>query len=154
MDRDELALVITVGTPLVSGARDGPAEASPGDRAGVTGGPSERRDRSTGRAAPDQRRHKRATTTDLLVRVPRSMSVRARPDSDAAVVGTMPSGSKYYGVPITAWVEETANHGRWGRVEMGVSLAPSRGVDTRFATSRARRPMCRSTSICPITGSP
>ena len=67
---------------------------------------------------PDQRRHERATTTDLLVRVPRSMSVRARPDSDAAVVGTMPSGSKYYGVPITAWVEETANHGRWGRVEI------------------------------------
>jgi len=36
----------------------------------------------------------------------------------SAAVGTMPSGSKYYGVPITAWVEETAKDGRWGRVEI------------------------------------
>ena len=54
----------------------------------------------------------------LLVRVPNAMTVRARPDADAAAAGTMPSGSKYYGVPITAWVAETAKDGRWGRVEI------------------------------------
>ena len=46
------------------------------------------------------------------------MAVKARPSAGAAVVGSMPSGSKYYDVPITAWVEATAKHGRWGRVEI------------------------------------
>jgi len=61
---------------------------------------------------------RRRPTAHLLVRVPNAMTVRARPDADAAAVGTMPSGSKYYGVPITAWVEGTAKDGRWGRVEI------------------------------------
>ena len=46
------------------------------------------------------------------------MTVRARPDRDAAAVGTMWSVSKYYGVPISAWVEETSKDARWGRVEI------------------------------------
>jgi lipoprotein-anchoring transpeptidase ErfK/SrfK len=46
------------------------------------------------------------------------MTIRTRPSSRAAVAGTLPAGSKYYGVPITAWVETTARHGRWGRVEI------------------------------------
>ncbi|HVF09083.1 MAG TPA: L,D-transpeptidase, partial [Actinomycetota bacterium] len=54
----------------------------------------------------------------LLVRVPRDMAVRANPSADASVVGTMPSGSKYYDVPVTAWVEEVSPDGRWGRVEI------------------------------------
>jgi lipoprotein-anchoring transpeptidase ErfK/SrfK len=54
----------------------------------------------------------------LLVRVPRDMAVRANPSPDASVVGTMPSGSKYYDVPITAWVEDVSPDGRWGRVEI------------------------------------
>ena len=64
-----------------------------------------------------KRTHERPVS-HLLVRVPNAMTVRARPDADAAAVGTMPSGSKYYGVPITAWVVETAKDGRWGRVEI------------------------------------
>ena len=137
-----LATVIAVGTPLVGGAGTAPAPAS-SDRsieqlraagtsftdlgsdlgANVRGSGSERAaDRSDDRVARRRNQaraqRERAATTHLLVRVPRSMDVRARPDRDAAVVGAMPSGSKYYGVPITAWVEETANHGRWGRVEI------------------------------------
>ena len=54
----------------------------------------------------------------LLVRVPRDLAVRANPSPHASVVGTMPSGSKYYDVPITAWVEEVSPDGRWGRVEI------------------------------------
>jgi lipoprotein-anchoring transpeptidase ErfK/SrfK len=56
--------------------------------------------------------------TALLVRVPRAMTVRAFPNANARAVGTMPSGSKYYDVPITAWVEEVSDDGRWGRVEL------------------------------------
>jgi lipoprotein-anchoring transpeptidase ErfK/SrfK len=54
----------------------------------------------------------------LLVRVPSDLVVRAHPSQSARVVGTMPSGSKYYGVPITAWVEEVSPDRRWGHVEI------------------------------------
>ena len=57
-------------------------------------------------------------TGNLLVRVQRDMAVRATPSANASVVGTMPSGSKYYDVPLTAWVEEVSPDGRWGRVEI------------------------------------
>ena len=57
-------------------------------------------------------------TGNLLVRVPRDMPVRANPGANASVVGTMPSDSKYYDVPVTAWVEEVSPDGRWGRVEI------------------------------------
>jgi hypothetical protein len=46
------------------------------------------------------------------------MAVHAHPAGSARVIGTMPAASKYYGVPITAWVEETSKHGQWGRVEI------------------------------------
>jgi lipoprotein-anchoring transpeptidase ErfK/SrfK len=55
---------------------------------------------------------------DLVVRIPRDMAVRAEPKATAKVVGTMPSGSKYYDVSIAAWVEEVSPDGRWGRVEI------------------------------------
>jgi lipoprotein-anchoring transpeptidase ErfK/SrfK len=54
----------------------------------------------------------------LVVRIPRDMAVRAKPKSTAKVVGTMPSGSKYYDVPIAAWVEQLSPDERWGRVEI------------------------------------
>jgi lipoprotein-anchoring transpeptidase ErfK/SrfK len=65
---------------------------------------------------PSRHHHRRLATTHLLVRVPSAMTVRARPTSEARAVGTMPSSSKYYHVALTAWVEVTANHGRWGQV--------------------------------------
>jgi lipoprotein-anchoring transpeptidase ErfK/SrfK len=55
---------------------------------------------------------------DLVVRIPRELAVRAQPRASARVVGTMPSGSKYYDVAISAWVEQVSPDGRWGRVEI------------------------------------
>jgi lipoprotein-anchoring transpeptidase ErfK/SrfK len=57
-------------------------------------------------------------TGDLVVRIPRDMAVRAEPRASSKVVGTMPSGSKYYDVAIAAWVEQVSPDGRWGRVEI------------------------------------
>ncbi|MBI3647920.1 MAG: adenosine deaminase [Actinobacteria bacterium] len=57
----------------------------------------------------------------LLVHVRPSMTLRARPDAGAPAIGTMPSSSKYYRVPIVAWVEEVSPNGRWGRVEIPYS---------------------------------
>ena len=54
----------------------------------------------------------------MLVHVPRTMPARARPNAGAAQVGVVQAGSKYYGIPIVAWVEEVSADGRWGRVEL------------------------------------
>jgi hypothetical protein len=59
-----------------------------------------------------------ARRTSLLVRVPRTLSAFARPRPNARKVGSVPSGSKYYGLPIVAWVERLSANGRWGRVEL------------------------------------
>jgi lipoprotein-anchoring transpeptidase ErfK/SrfK len=56
--------------------------------------------------------------TALLVRVPSSMTVRSHPRLQAPAIGTLPASSKYYHVPLTAWVEEVSRDGRWGRVEL------------------------------------
>jgi hypothetical protein len=72
-------------------------------------------------AAKPDRTHDRADATPaahLLVAVRRDLTARARPEAGAAPVGVVPSGSKYYDVPTTAWVEEISDNGRWGRVEL------------------------------------
>ena len=59
-----------------------------------------------------------ARWTNVLVEVPRTLPAFARPAVGAAQVGVVPSGSKYYGIRIVAWVEEVSSDGRWGRVEL------------------------------------
>ena len=61
---------------------------------------------------------KPTTAPALLVRVPRNLAVRARPKAGASAIGTVPAGSRYYHVPMTAWVEAVSANGRWGRVEI------------------------------------
>jgi len=72
-------------------------------------------------ASSPPRRRRRGTASHLLVRVPSAMTVRAWPSSSARPVGTLPSSSKYYHVGLTAWLETTAKHGRWGQVEIPYS---------------------------------
>lgn len=57
----------------------------------------------------------------LLVHVSSGMTVRARPDADSRAIGTMPSSSKYYHVPIEAWVERVSPNGQWGLVDIPYS---------------------------------
>ena len=59
-----------------------------------------------------------ARWTNVLVKVPRTLPAFARPRAAAPQVGVVPAGSKYYGIPIVAWVEEVSDNGRWGRVEL------------------------------------
>ncbi len=101
-------------TPVASGIAS--SERSFGDGADAT--PAEASG-ATRPGAPAPSPPKPAQPTGhLLVRVPRDMAVRAHPSAGASVVGTMPSGSKYYDVPVTAWIEEVSPDGRWGRVEI------------------------------------
>ena len=59
-----------------------------------------------------------ARWTDVLVHVPHTLPAFARPRATAARVGVVPAGSKYYGIPIVAWVETVSPDGRWGLVEL------------------------------------
>jgi lipoprotein-anchoring transpeptidase ErfK/SrfK len=59
-----------------------------------------------------------ARWTNVLVKVPRTLPAFARPRTGAARVGVVPAGSKYYGIPLVAWVEEVSTDGRWGLVEL------------------------------------
>jgi lipoprotein-anchoring transpeptidase ErfK/SrfK len=64
------------------------------------------------------RSHRTKPSAALLVRVTSAMTVRARPSLGARAIGTLVASSKYYHVGLTAWVETTARHGSWGRVEI------------------------------------
>jgi lipoprotein-anchoring transpeptidase ErfK/SrfK len=59
-----------------------------------------------------------ARWTNVLVRVPRTLPAFARPWPGSPRVGVVPAGSKYYGIPIVAWVERFSADGRWGLVEL------------------------------------
>jgi len=62
-----------------------------------------------------------ARYTNVLVRIPRTLPALARPQPDARQVGVVAAGSKYFGIPIVAWVEDTSADGRWGLVELPYS---------------------------------
>jgi hypothetical protein len=62
-----------------------------------------------------------ARWTNVLVRVPRTLPAYARPAAGAARVGMVPAASKYYGIPIVAWVETVSADGRWGLLELPYS---------------------------------
>ena len=59
-----------------------------------------------------------ARWTNMLVHVPHTLPAFARPRAGATRVGVVPAGSKYYGIPIVAWVEDVSTDGRWGLVEL------------------------------------
>jgi lipoprotein-anchoring transpeptidase ErfK/SrfK len=55
----------------------------------------------------------------LLVRVPTGGIVaHGAASGSSRAVGTVRSSSKYYGVPITIWVEATNAAGTWGKVQL------------------------------------
>lgn len=59
-----------------------------------------------------------ARWTNVLVRVPRELPAFARPWTGSPRVGVVPARSKYFGIPIVAWVETVSTDGRWGLVEL------------------------------------
>lgn len=53
----------------------------------------------------------------LLVRIERALPITGRPGG-GRVVGTMPAGSRYYGIPTVAWVRDVSRDGRHGLVDV------------------------------------
>ncbi len=110
-----LALLLVMGAASASRARPFLRQgerAFPGHLGRSTVGPHERASDGTSHRAG------RPGSFHLLVRIPRPMTVRAFPHHDARRVGTLVSSSRFYHVPLTAWVEATRRQGRWGRVDI------------------------------------
>jgi lipoprotein-anchoring transpeptidase ErfK/SrfK len=59
-----------------------------------------------------------ARWTNVLVHVPGTLPAFAQPRAGSAQAGVVPAGSKYYGIPLVAWVEQVSSDGRWGLVEL------------------------------------
>ncbi len=84
----------------------------------------------------------------LLVRVPHDMSITSRPGG-GRIVGTMPAGSKYYRIPIVAWVEEVSRHGRYGLVTVPYSgtgatgWIPLKGLERELTQITVRMDLSR-----------
>jgi lipoprotein-anchoring transpeptidase ErfK/SrfK len=130
--RSRLAIVLTVAlgllTPMaanVVGAQAGALDLSAGAPFVASAATPDRHDLAPLSAAvlPETARPARAADrvarwANVLVRVPRTLPAFARPSAGAARVGVVPSGSKYYGIPIVAWVEQVSADGRWGLVEL------------------------------------
>jgi lipoprotein-anchoring transpeptidase ErfK/SrfK len=75
----------------------------------------------------------------LMVAVPHSMSVTSRPGG-GAVVGVLPGSSRYYHVPLVAWVIERSRNSRFGRVPVAYAARPVTGWIPLRGLSRRTTP--------------
>jgi hypothetical protein len=73
-----------------------------------------------------------------MVHIDRAMSAHLRPGAGSKVVGTVVPTSKYYRIGIVAFVEEVAEGGRWGRVEIPYSWPRRDGWITLDGLRRER----------------
>lgn len=65
-------------------------------------------------------------TRQLLVEIERALPITARPGG-GRVLGTMPAGSRYYGVPTVAWVRHLSRDFRYGLVDVPYVAARAQG---------------------------
>jgi hypothetical protein len=80
-----------------------------------------------------------AVRASLLVAIKHALRVTARPGGGRAV-GVFPATSRYYHVPLVAWIMRTTAHGRFGRISLPYSGADRTGwIDLR-GLSRSRTP--------------
>ena len=56
----------------------------------------------------------------LLADIPHDLPITARPGK-GKVIGHMPAGSRYFGEPHTAWIQDRSSNGRFGKVAVPYS---------------------------------
>jgi lipoprotein-anchoring transpeptidase ErfK/SrfK len=83
--------------------------------------PVERKQRSAAHAPRTDR-----PRPALLAAVPRTLPIRARPGG-GRVVGEMPAGSPFYGIPTMAWIHRRDGTGRFGLVTVPYSATRATG---------------------------
>jgi lipoprotein-anchoring transpeptidase ErfK/SrfK len=77
---------------------------------------------------------------DLAVQVPSGgLAAHRNPWARSPLIGTVVSSSKYYHVPLVAWVEEVSRNGAWGRVELPYVWPRREGWIALRGLSKSRR---------------
>ncbi len=66
------------------------------------------------------------TQPALLAAIPHALPITARPGG-GRVVGQMPAGSPFYGIPHVAWIQDQSNDGRYGKVAVPYSATRATG---------------------------
>jgi lipoprotein-anchoring transpeptidase ErfK/SrfK len=77
---------------------------------------------------------------ELIAHIPRDLSITTKPGR-GRVIGTMPSGSKYFGEPIKAWVMKTKDGDRYGKVTIPWSGSRNLGWIDLKGVQTARNPI-------------
>ena len=110
----------------------GPIESEPGPPARRTGGlgyphtvPRSIDDAMEGNQR-GRAEHRTPSGRQVLVRVPRDMTMTARPDG-GRVVGVLPGTSRYYDEPTVAWVQHVSSDGRFGRLAVPYTASSRSG---------------------------
>lgn len=62
----------------------------------------------------------------LLADIPHDLPITTRPGK-GKVIGRMPGGSRYYGEPLTAWIQDRSSNGRYGKVAVPYSRSRATG---------------------------
>jgi lipoprotein-anchoring transpeptidase ErfK/SrfK len=100
-----------------------------------------RKRRQTKSSAEEDRR--RRPEPALLAAIPHSIPITAKPGG-RKVIGRMPAGSRFFDVPLKAWIMERSNNRRFGKVTIPYSGSRAtgwirlRGLDlgrTRYSVS-------------------
>ncbi len=73
----------------------------------------------------------------LLVHVPRAIPIRSEPGG-GAVIGWLPEWSRYYHVPLVAWIRRTTADGRFGLLAVPYSSSRRSGWIALRGLSRSR----------------
>ena len=62
----------------------------------------------------------------LLTAIPHALPITARPGG-GRVIGQMPAGSPFYGIPHVAWIQDRSANGRFGKVSVPYSASRATG---------------------------
>jgi lipoprotein-anchoring transpeptidase ErfK/SrfK len=120
-----VAAVLAFSLPLASAARITEGTAWPTNQTtGARSGSEAALPPQTPSAHPSPSESPSASS--LLVRITHAFTMRAHP-GHGRVVGTLPSGSKYYGTPIVAWVQHVSRDGRFGELAVPYSATGTMG---------------------------
>jgi lipoprotein-anchoring transpeptidase ErfK/SrfK len=79
-----------------------------------------------GQPTPEAQEERAAPRPALLADIHQDLPITTRPGK-GKVIGRMPAGSRYYGEPHTAWIQDRSSNGRYGKVAVPYSGTQASG---------------------------
>jgi lipoprotein-anchoring transpeptidase ErfK/SrfK len=117
---DPVAVASAVGTHRTapSGPRSSATAPSSAGHSGASAAPSKPKPSNAPAPAGAPKATSPISGTQVLVHLGGSVVAHRSPWGSSAAVGTVVGTSRYYHVPLVAWVEQVSSNGKWGLVEL------------------------------------